>query len=218
MATQEVAKDGVVRIPKSVFQSAPSVSAVGDCHSTSSSSSGVHFLSSGSMKTLVKRLNGTMQEITTGVPPTNPNFVPRAAWPGGKLVTNDKLEVQLRFYERKGIPLTPELEAKKAELAAAGKELPPAGKASGVKARVGKGAKAKGGDGKAKGGDGKPAATVEAPKAAPEVKAWFKSRPKGGVKVLSGTDGALTGGAKRSADEAGATEEPPKKQQQLSAQ
>ena len=94
----------------------------------------------------------------------------------------------------------------KAELAAAGKELPPAGKASGVKARVGKGAKAK------------PAATVEAPKAAPEVKEWFKSRPKGGVKVLSGTDGALTGGAKRSADEAGATEEPPKKQQQLSAQ
>ena len=50
------------------------------------------------------------------------------------------------------------------------------------------------------------------------LKAWFKSRPKGGVKVLSGTDGALTGGAKRSADEAGATEEPPKKQQQLSAQ
>lgn len=208
---QEVAKDGVVRIPKSVFESAFSVPAVGVSHSTSTSSGGT--------KTLVKRLDGTTQEITTGIPPNNPNFVPRAAWPGGKLVTNDKLEVQLRFYERKGIPLTPELEAKKAELlAAAGKELPAVGKASGVKARVGKGAKAKGGDGKAKGGDGKPAATVEAPKAAPEVKAWFKSRPKGGVKVLSGTDGALTGGAKRSADEAGATEEPPKKQQQLSAQ
>ena len=201
---QEVAKDGVVRIPKSVFESAPSVPAVGVSHSTSTSSGGT--------KTLVKRLDGTTQEITTGVPPNNPNFVPRAAWPGGKIVTNDKLEVQLRFYERKGIPLTPELEAKKAELlAAAGKELPAVGKASGVKARVCKGAKANG-------GDGKPAATVEAPKAAPEVKAWFKSRPKGGVKVLSGTDGALTGGAKRSADEAGATEEPPKKQQQLSAQ
>ena len=50
---------------------------------------------------------------------------------------------------------------------------------------------------------------MAAPKAAPEVRAWYKNRPKGGVKVLGGTEGGLTG-AKRSADEPG-PDEPPKK-------
>ena len=49
------------------------------------------------------------------------------------------------------------------------------------------------------------------PKAAPEVSAWYKNRPKGGVKVLGGAEGALTGG-KRAADEAGIEGQPPAKQ------
>mmetsp|Transcript_14688 Transcript_14688/g.37980 ORF Transcript_14688/g.37980 Transcript_14688/m.37980 type:complete len:118 (+) Transcript_14688:425-778(+) len=42
------------------------------------------------------------------------------------------------------------------------------------------------------------ATPIAPPKAAPEVEAWIKSRPKGGVKVLSGSEGAL---GKRAADE-----------------
>ena len=97
--TLEVAKDGLVHIPKSLFQRAPPI--VGSSH-----------IEAGAKKTLVRRLDGTIEEVITGAPPNNPNFAPRSAWPGGKIVTNDKLEVKLKFYERKGIPLTPELIAK----------------------------------------------------------------------------------------------------------
>lgn len=41
------------------------------------------------------------------------------------------------------------------------------------------------------------AAATAPPKADPAVAAWIKNRPKGGVKVLSGSEGAL---GKRSAD------------------
>lgn len=104
----EVAKDGVVRIPQSVFQTNPKPNDAG-----AGSSSAVP---QGGKVTKVKRLDGTVEEVLTGVPPQNPNFVPRTCWPGGNIVTSDKLAVQLKFYERKGLPLTPELQAKKAEV------------------------------------------------------------------------------------------------------
>ena len=199
-----------MRIPKSVFESAP---APAPTQNVAGSSSKV-------TSTQVKRLDGSVEEVVTGLPPQNPNFVPRTCWPGGKIVTNDKLEVLLRFHERKGIALTPELQAKKAELEAAPKVAPEASK--GVKERMGgkkKGNKGKGGKlvtlGGAEGGlsSSKAAAAepVVAPKAAPEVSAWYKNRPKGGVKVLGGAEGALTGG-KRAADEAGIEGQPPAKQ------
>ena len=60
----------------------------------------------------MKRLDGRVDEVVVGLPPNNPAFAPRKAHPGGKIVTNDKLEVKLKFYERKGMALTPELLAK----------------------------------------------------------------------------------------------------------
>lgn len=168
--------------------------------------------------TQVKRLDGTIEEVVTGLPPNNPNFAPRQCWPGGKIVTNDKLEVLLRFYERKGKPLTPELIAKKAELdaaeAEAAKNKPTLADKMGGK---GKGKKGKGGiiqlggsEGGVKGGGAAAAEAVVAPKADPEVSAWYKSRPKGGVKKLGGSEGAVTGG-KRPAEEPEAGVQPPAK-------
>jgi len=169
----------------------------------------------------VKRLDGTVEKVVTGLPPQDPNFAPRKCWPGGKIVTNDKLEVLLRFHERKGLPLTPELEAKKAELdgaANAEAEL----KAKRAAKFGGAGGKGKvvslgGADGAVKGAAKTAAAAakaaaaeaVVAPKAAPEVSAWYKNRPKGGVKVLGGTEGALTGSKRAAEDDASA---PPAKQ------
>ena len=101
----EVAKDGVIKLG-SIGQSSDDRPWAMAASSSSSSSANE------GKKTLVKRLDGTVEEVVTGLPPSNPAFAPRAAWPGGKIVTNDKLEVKLRFYERKGIALTPELEAK----------------------------------------------------------------------------------------------------------
>lgn len=42
----------------------------------------------------VVRLDGSVAVVTTGAPPNNPAFAPRQAWPGGKIVTNDKLEAR----------------------------------------------------------------------------------------------------------------------------
>jgi len=205
MPPAEVAKDGVVRIPKAVFETAPAAAAGSSSDPPA-----------GGKVTQVKRLDGTIQEVVTGVPPNNPNFVPRKCWPGGKIVTNDKLEVQLRFYERKGMPLTPELEAKKAELEAAGNaeaeaKVKRAAK-FGVPGKGGKGAKgASSSSDSAAAGKAKAAAAAAiaaAPKVDEEQKQWYKSRPKGGVKVLGGVEGAL---GKRTAD-AAAEGEPPQKQ------
>jgi len=152
-------------------------------------------------KHLVKRLDGTVEEVVTGLPPNNPAFAPRQAHPGGKIVTNDKLEVRLRFYERKGMVLTPELEAKKAELDAVAKEGDVWERIGKFKPGGGGGSAPGGGKAKAKGKaktGAAPAAIEAPPKAAPEVTAWIKNRPKGGVKVLGGVEGAL---GKRAADE-----------------
>eukprot|EP00326_Haptolina_ericina_P016404 CAMPEP_0181194398 /NCGR_PEP_ID=MMETSP1096-20121128/14318_1 /TAXON_ID=156174 ORGANISM="Chrysochromulina ericina, Strain CCMP281" /NCGR_SAMPLE_ID=MMETSP1096 /ASSEMBLY_ACC=CAM_ASM_000453 /LENGTH=149 /DNA_ID=CAMNT_0023283903 /DNA_START=182 /DNA_END=631 /DNA_ORIENTATION=+ len=137
---------------------------------------------------MVVRLDGTVEEVTTGLPPNNPNFCPRQAWPGGKIVTNDKLEVQLRFYERKGLPLTEELKAKKDELEAVKKASQRGvwdrlgGKAivTDVRHNVqGRVIKLGGVEGAMR------TAASKATRAAP--------RPKGGVRVLTGAEGALRG-------------------------
>ncbi|KAL1523634.1 hypothetical protein AB1Y20_018570 [Prymnesium parvum] len=161
----EVAPDGVVRIPKTVFTPLADPEPPSRQHT-------------------IVRLDGTVDVVTTGVPPNNPAFAPRQAWPGGKIVTNDKLEVQLKFYERKGLPLTDELKAKKAEL-----EL---SKTHNIWERLGaKRAPKECGGGrviKLGGKEGavpaKEGACGEAPRPA---------RPKGGVKVLSGAEGAMVG-------------------------
>jgi hypothetical protein len=166
--------------------------------SSSSSSSGSSSATTGATKvTLVKRLDGSVEEVPIGVPPSNPNFQPRMCHPGGKIVTSDKLEVLLRFYERKGKPLTPELEAKKAELDAAELEKQALWEKRGGGKQFDKKKKGKG-KGKGKGGvvtldgaegglkskaaraaDGAKAAEVAAPpKVAKEVSDWYKNRPK----------------------------------------
>ena len=96
----EVAQNGVVKIPKAVFESLPpAASAPGE-----------------SIKT-IKRLDGTIEEVKPSMHnKDNPNFVPRQAWPGGNIVTSNKDEALIKYHERKGIPLPPELQAKKAQL------------------------------------------------------------------------------------------------------
>lgn len=79
----QVAKDGVVRIPKIVFEPLQQSS------STPNSCSDAK-------EHVVVRLDGTVDIVRTTLPPNNPAFAPRQAWPGGKIVTNDKLEVSLR--------------------------------------------------------------------------------------------------------------------------
>ena len=115
-AKLEVAKDGVVRIPKTVFE--PMVGAAGSSSSGSSTGAGSSSSTSPSKAgvravTKVVRLDGTVEEVVVGAPPNNPNFQPRQTVWSGKVVTNDKLEVKLKFHLRKGLPLTPELEAKR---------------------------------------------------------------------------------------------------------
>ena len=60
--------------------------------------------------------------------------------------------------------------------------------------RLGKnkpGAGKSGGKGKGKAPKKEVATPLEPPKAAPEVAAWIKNRPKGGVKVLGGIEGSM---------------------------
>ena len=217
----EVAKDGVVRIPKAVFETLPTESAPSSTKSSAPAAADPRNV------TYVTRIDGTVDEVIVGAPPNNPNFAPRQCWPGGKIVTNDKLEVKLKFYERKGIPLTPDLLAKKAEMEAAEKAEAEQLKARAAKFGTGNGAKgsAKGkgkhasstsGSGGSSNSAGAQAAVpakasnvAAPPKAAPETSAWYKNRPKGGVKVLGGAEGAVTGG-KRAAEDVPAESRPAK--------
>ena len=69
---------------------------------------------------MVRRLDGTCEALPSKV--DNPNFAPRRAHPGGKIATNDKDEVQVKFNLRKKVPIEewPErLKRKKAEMDAA---------------------------------------------------------------------------------------------------
>ncbi len=180
----EVAKDGVVRIPKTVFEPTPG-GLLGDSGSGKSSNAGV-------IAPKVRRLDGTIQEVHAVGDTSNPNFAPRQTVHEYRVVTNDKMEVQLRFYERKGMPLTPELEAKKREMQAAGTyELREPSSSNGD----GLGGKGKGKGKKSKGKQQQQQqqrAQQQAPRADADAIAKFKNRPKGGVKVLSGAEGSVT--------------------------
>jgi len=52
---------------------------------------------------MVRRLDGTCEALPSKV--DNPSFAPRRAHPGGKIVTNDKDEVHLKFYQRKKVSI-----------------------------------------------------------------------------------------------------------------
>ncbi|KAL3908813.1 MAG: hypothetical protein SGPRY_009652, partial [Prymnesium sp.] len=75
----EVAKDGVVRIPKTVFAPIPELASTSDSNAPIKQHE-------------VVRLDGSVDVVTTGVAPNNPAFAPRQAWPGGKILTNDKVQ------------------------------------------------------------------------------------------------------------------------------
>lgn len=224
----EVAKDGLCKIPKSVFESQPASSAPAAAGSSSNGDAGSSSMSPSKVGvravTKVVRLDGTVEEVVVGAPPFNPNFQPRQTVWSGKVVTNDKLEVKLKFHLRKGLALTPELEAKKVELEAA--EKAEEERLAARAAKFGTAPGASKGKGKAKGMGGAAAAPKEAsgadtsakqpaviapPKATPEQSAWYKNRPKGGVKVLGGAEGALTG-SKRAAEDVAAGGPPASKQ------
>ena len=69
---------------------------------------------------MVRRLDGTCEALPSKV--DNPNFAPRKAHPGGKMATNDKDEVHVKYHLRKKVPIEewPEhLKRKKAEMDAA---------------------------------------------------------------------------------------------------
>ena len=69
---------------------------------------------------MVRRLDGTCEALPSRI--DNPNFAPRKAHPGGKMATNDKDEVHVKYHLRKKVPIEewPEhLKRKKAEMDAA---------------------------------------------------------------------------------------------------
>mmetsp|Transcript_21948 Transcript_21948/g.55881 ORF Transcript_21948/g.55881 Transcript_21948/m.55881 type:complete len:221 (+) Transcript_21948:81-743(+) len=195
----EVATDGVVKIPSSVFKSLPPPAAKKE-----------------GVIGVVKRLDGTVEELgAMSYVKSNPNFQPRQTQWGNNVTVINKDEALIKLHLRKGIPLPPELQAKKERLDAAAAESK-----SGVFSRLGGGKAARPGKssgtikpggpferlagresgtikpggafsrlaGKAIGealGDDAPAA------AAPEAKR--PPRPKGGVKMMSGVEGAVRG-------------------------
>ena len=191
---QGVAKGGVVRFPSSVFQSLPPAAA-----STKAPSGQI---------TAIKRLDGTIDtNLGSKIMPNNPNFAPRKAWPGGNIVASNKDEALIKYYERKGLDMPAELQKKKEEIGAATKETKAA-----VFSRLGsKGADKGGGKVVKLGGAegafsrlGSNAAGLPRSKkfSAPAAEeAARPPRPKGGVKMLGGAEGAVRG-AKRPAEDA----------------
>lgn len=202
MSKLEVAaKDGIVRIPKSVFESAPA-----------------EVSSSSDVVAKVRRLDGTVDELKR-VTPDNPNFQPRKPTPG-KVKAVNKDEALIAFYTRKGMPLPDELKAKaealreeedaearrvaerakrfgitpaaKPAAAQKGKRGQPAQESAGAslteeeRAAREKRAKRFGASVGGSAGGGGGAAGACAPR---------KERPKGGVKVLSGVEGAMAAAA-----------------------
>jgi len=223
MSKLEVAaKDGIVRIPKSVFESAPA-----------------EVSSSSDVVAKVRRLDGTVDELKR-VTPDNPNFQPRKPTPG-KVKAVNKDEALIAFYTRKvrahrllllpreartllpqpqGMPLPDELKAKaealreeedaearrvaerakrfgitpaaKPAAAQKGKRGQPAQESAGAslteeeRAAREKRAKRFGASVGGSVGGGGGAAGACAPR---------KERPKGGVKVLSGVEGAMAAAA-----------------------
>lgn len=223
--------DGVVRIPKTVFES----------NSTALSSDVV---------ATVRRIDGTVEELKR-MAPDNPNFQPRKPTPGRvKAINKDEVsawpsignalpgsadtghphtpepctQALIAFHKRKGLPLPAELQSKADEMEKQEQEealrvqqrakrfgLPVPGNKSGKGNSGGKGGV--GGESaeaaadlqlseedKAKMaaraarflvGGGASAASAASMPANPK-----RERPKGGVKVLSGVEGALKGGSR----------------------
>ena len=101
----EVTSDGIARIPKSTPVPVAASSSLGSADGD---------------VPMVRRLDGTWEALPSKI--NNPNFAPRQAHPGGKIVTNDKDEVHVKFYMRKKVPIEqwPEhLRRKKEEMDAA---------------------------------------------------------------------------------------------------
>ena len=101
----EVTSDGIARIPKSTPVPVAASSSLGSADGD---------------VPMVRRLDGTWEALPSKI--NNPNFAPRQAHPGGKIVTNDKDEVHVKFYTRKKVPIEqwPEhLRQKKAKMDAA---------------------------------------------------------------------------------------------------
>lgn len=195
---REVAHDGVIRIPKSVFEADPPAVA--------SSTSDV--------VATVRRLDGTVEEVKR-VAPDNPNFQPRKPTPG-KVRAINKEEALIAFHKRKGLPLPPELQSKADDMARFEKEE--AQRVAERAVRFGipdksKVAKAGASDKAMRGGGPAAAASSElseqdkaklaaraarfntggASAASSNPTQPKPERPKGGVKVLTGIEGALKG-------------------------
>ena len=225
---REVAHDGVIRIPKSVFEADPPAVA--------SSTSDV--------VATVRRLDGTVEEVKR-VAPDNPNFQPRKPTPGKVRAINKEevcstfscdahhlgsvyhvalllnllascMQALIAFHKRKGLPLPPELQSKADDMARFEKEE--AQRVAERAVRFGipdksKVAKAGASDKAMRGGGPAAAASSElseqdkaklaaraarfntggASAASSNPTQPKPERPKGGVKVLTGIEGALKG-------------------------
>lgn len=90
----EVATDGVVKIPSSVFKSLPPPAAKKE-----------------GVIGVVRRLDGTVEELgAMSYVRSNPNFQPRQTQWGNNVTVINKDEALIKLHERKGIPLPPELQ------------------------------------------------------------------------------------------------------------
>ena len=90
----EVATDGVVKIPSSVFKSLPPPAAKKE-----------------GVIGVVKRLDGTVEELgAMSYVKSNPNFQPRQTQWSNNVTVINKDEALIKLHLRKGIPLPPELQ------------------------------------------------------------------------------------------------------------
>ena len=90
----EVATDGVVKIPSSVFKSLPPPAAKKE-----------------GVIGVVKRLDGTVEELgAMSYVKSNPNFQPRQTQWSKNVTVINKDEALIKLHLRKGIPLPPELQ------------------------------------------------------------------------------------------------------------
>ena len=165
----EVTSDGIARIPKSTPVPVAASSSLGSAYGD---------------VPMVRRLDGTWEALPSKI--NNPNFAPRQAHPGGKIVTNDKDEVHVKFYTRKKVPIEqwPEHVRRKKEEMDAAAAASNAAK-GGVFARLGGGAAAGGGATSKKGLD------LSLDELAAASKKQKPSKGKGGVRVLSGAEGGV---------------------------
>ena len=171
----EVTSDGIARIPKSTPVPVAASSSLGSADGD---------------VPMVRRLDGTWEALPSKI--NNPNFAPRQAHPGGKIVTNDKDEVHVKFYTRKKVPIEqwPEHVRRKKEEMDAAAAASNAAK-GGVFARLGGGA----GGGRRRGGgrqrDVQERLGPVARRARRRVEEAEAVKGKGGVRVLSGAEGGV---------------------------